>query len=78
MGMYTTNATLPIKMANDSMIGNTTPIDDVIPTTKVRFIESSSLTMAEQESNKFMDGKYVISLDIIPSGINYIVKILYF
>ncbi len=78
MNIYTSNATLPIKMMSDSILGKTTPIDDTIPNCKVKFIESKTLSGAEKKANAFMVGKYVLSLDIIPAGLNYIVKILYF
>ena len=78
MSNYVSNATLPIRMVSDNLAGQTTPIQEQVPNCKVRFIESGSLIDAEKETNKFMDGKYVLSVDIIPAGLNYITKILYF
>lgn len=62
----------------DSVLGKTTPIDQQMPNSRVRFIESESLSEAEKKANVYMKGKYVLSVDIIPAGLNYIVKILYF
>ncbi len=78
MNNYTSNATLPLKIVDDNISGNTTPVQEQIPNTFVKFIESGSISEAEKETNKFMKGKYVISVDIIPAGLNYIIKILYF
>lgn len=77
MNRYTSDATFPLKMVDDNVSGNTTPVQEQVPNCKVRFIESESLSEAEEETNKFMEDKYILSVDIIPAGLNYITKILY-
>lgn len=78
MSNYTSDATLPMNFICVKVEDNNLPLSKYIPNCKVRFIESESLIDAEIKSNKFMEGKYVLSVDIIPAGINYITKILYF